>query len=83
MAQVPDFKNVPDEEFKDTLSRVLKDLNTDANRFIRPVIGSNVVFQWIDDGVTPLPDGYVLADGKSNGSFDVSKSKIILIQKVK
>lgn len=83
MAQIPDFKNVPDEEFKDTLTRILRDLNADANKFVRPVIGDNVLFQWVDDGSTPLPDGYVIANGQNNGSFDASKSKIILIQKVK
>lgn len=83
MANIPDFKNVPDEEFKDTLTRVLRDLNADANRNVRPVIGDNVVFQWVDDGVTPLPTGYVIANGQNNGSFDASKSTIVLIQKVK
>jgi len=82
MAQIPDFKNVPDDEFKDTLSRVLKELNEDAIRYVAPNLGDNTLLQWVDDG-SPLPRGYVVADGRNNGSFDASKSKIILIQKVK
>lgn len=82
MANIPDFKNVPDDEFKDTLSRVLKELNDDANKYVTPNLGDNTLLQWVDDG-SPLPRGYVVANGQNNGSFDASKSKIILIQRVK
>lgn len=82
MANIPDFKNVPDEEKWDTLTRVLRDLNADATRTVTPNLGDNTLLQWVDDG-SPLPRGYVVANGQNNGSFDASKSKIILIQKVK
>lgn len=82
MAQIPDFKNVPDEEFKDVLTRVLRELNTDANAYVAPVIGKNVVFGWVSDGRTPLPQGYEIADG-TKGTFDAKNSTVIYIQKVK
>ena len=86
MAGIPDFTSEAFDdpaEFRKELTRVLRDLNADSNRFIRPTIGSNVLFQWVEDYKTPLPEGYVVANGENNGSFDASKSRIILIQKVK
>ena len=85
MANIPNFES---EEFDDPkelrkeLSRVLRDINKDANRPEDVTLGSNVVLAWIDDGKTVLPKGYEIADGQK-GTFDANKSKIIYIQKVK
>lgn len=82
MANIPDFENIPDDEFRRVLSSVLNDLNKDANRPEDVTLGSNVILAWIDDGKTVLPKGYEIADGQK-GTFDANKSKIIYIQKVK
>ena len=82
MAQIPDMKNIPQEEFLDVLTRTLREINRDANNTVPPVIGKNVVFGWVDDGSTPLPQGYEIADG-TKGTFDAKNSIILYIQKVK
>lgn len=85
MANIPDFTSEAydnPEDFRRELTRVLRDLNADATRTVTPNLGDNTLLQWVDDG-SPLPRGYVVANGQNNGSFDASKSKVILIQKVK
>lgn len=84
MTQVPDFTSdafKDDLLFKQQLTAILKSLNKDANAPIANPIQSNELIQWVDDGKTPIPSGYEVADGR-NKTFDSKTVKIILIQKV-
>lgn len=85
MANIPDFTNEAYDdasEFRKELTKVLRDLNKDANTTKRTVIGKNVILDWANDFTTPLPDGYEVANGLG-GTFDANTSTIIKIQKVR
>jgi len=85
MAQIPDFTSdalKDDTEFRQQLTRVLRDLNSDATKPKDINLGKNIVLGWVDDGSTVLPDGYEIANGQ-NGTFDFKNSNIIYIQKVR
>ena len=83
--QIPDFTSEAfddSKELRKELTRVLAQISRDVSRPLDINLGDNVVIQWVDDGKTPLPDGYERANGQK-GTFDFSKSKLIFIQKVK
>ena len=84
MAQIPDFtdKNFDDVKLlREELTKALRALNRQVNSPDDVDLGKNTVLGWVDDGKTPLPDGYKVADG-TNGTFDAKTSKIIYIQRV-
>lgn len=84
MALIPNLtsKEYDDpQKLREALQRALDDINRDANKPLDIVLGDNVILAWVDDGVTPIPRGYKVADG-TNGTFDAKTSKIIQIQKV-
>lgn len=84
MAQVPDFtdKTFDDAKlFREELTKALRVLSRQVNSPDDVDLGKNTVLAWVDDGKTPLPDGYKKADG-TNGTFDAKTSTIIYIQRV-
>lgn len=84
MAQIPNFTDEvfnDEAEFKRQLTAVLKDLNKDANKPTPFPLKKNGLYIWVDDGETPIPQGYAKADGK-NMTFDASVEKLIYLQKV-
>ena len=88
MANIPNFES---EEFDDPkelrkeLTRVLRDINKDANAPVSINLGKKVVLVWYNDKETPLPTGYERADGQ-NGTVDMrqyNQSGFYYIQKVR
>ena len=85
MANIPDFTAEAFDdpmELRKQLSRALKELAQDVSKPVDIYIGKNVVIGWVDDGKTPLPQGYEVANGQ-RGTFDAPNSRIIQIQRVK
>ena len=84
MTQIPNFTDdafKDDELFKITLTKVLSDLNKTVTTPMAYPLQSNGIYLWVDDGVTPIPSGYEIANGM-NKTFDASKANILQLQKV-
>lgn len=85
MANIPDFTAEAfddPKELRKELTRVLAQLSRDVSKPLDITLGKNVVIQWVDDGKTPLPQGYEIANGQK-GTFDTATNRLIFIQKVK
>ena len=84
MAQIPDFTSEAFDDpkyLRQTLTAILRKLDSDANSVPSNPLQSNELIPWVDDGKTPIPSGYEKADGR-NMTFDSKSSNIIYIMKV-
>lgn len=87
MATKPDIPDIrqysfsDEQKFKEALNTALEQIVKQIGAVKEPDALSNQIIQWYNDGATPIPKGYKLADG-NNGTFNAGSGKVILIQKV-